>query len=173
MSGARIAVCNLGSPGAFLVRNESDPVVSLHSRVDVQMRPAQGSWKATQAFFYLDPDCKGEPPRKRCVSLEPAAVLQPRTWSGFSCSGQCRQGCPDNHYLRGWPLRFVLSSCDGQQQAVSPPFRLQEYQDQLARTGGQSSEVPHMSKRALVGNLPQWQTRSMPIAFDRSPSPRP
>jgi hypothetical protein len=85
-----------------------------------------------ERVLLLDPECQGEPPRKRCISLEPGTVLQPKAWSGFSCTGQCRQGYPDNHFMRGWPLRFVLSACDGQQQVASPPFRLQEYQDELA-----------------------------------------
>lgn len=136
LARASLAICSTGSAQVFSLRNESNFAAGLLSRVDVQMRPGDGDWNTTAAFFYLDANCRRQPPSKRCVVLGPGETLQPRAWSGFSCSGQCRRNCDGNHYMRGWPLRYVLWSCDGQHHIGSPPFRLQEYQDEPAQAGG-------------------------------------
>lgn len=127
--GGTIAVCNLESPGSFRVRNESTAQVQMVSRVDVELEDETERWRATDALVYLDPVCRREPPSNRCVGLEPGVDLQPYSWSGFSCSGQCRPRCAGDHYLRGWWLRFVVSTCDGQYRLAGPPFRLLEYED--------------------------------------------
>lgn len=124
-----LVVCNLEFPGAFRVKNETGAAVSARARVDVEVLDENHTWQQTRVLLYLDPRCQPEPPLNRCVTLEPGAVLQPYRWSGFSCSGQCRRHCPGNHYLRGWSLRFVVSSCDGLERYPGPAFRLPEYED--------------------------------------------
>jgi hypothetical protein len=124
-----IAVCNLELPGSFRVKNESGGRLEVLARVEVQAEDENQRWQSTRALVYLDPECRPEPPTYRCVTLEPGTVVQPHPWYGFSCSGQCRRHCPGNHFMRGWWLRFVVSSCDGLDRYLGPPFRLGEYED--------------------------------------------
>jgi hypothetical protein len=129
VNGGSVALCNLELPGSFRVKNESPNQLEALSRVEVELEDQDGSWRSTDALVYLDPLCRPEPPPHRCATLEPRAVVEPHAWSGFSCSGQCRPRCLGNHYMRGWWLRFVVSTCDGVGRFAGPPFRLLEYED--------------------------------------------
>ena len=124
-----VAVCNLESLGEFRVKNEASSAVQLLSRVDVEMSNENGLWHSTSALVYLDTACSSKPPHDRCVTLGSSGTIRPYPWAGFSCSGQCRPSCVGDHYMRGWPLRFVVSSCDGLRHFPGPPFRLREYED--------------------------------------------
>ena len=125
--GGSIAVCGLDSP--FRVKNESSNPLEALSRVEVELEDQSAGWRSTDAPVYLDPLCRPEPPQHRCVTLAPGEVLEPQHWSGFSCSGQCRPRFPGNHYMRGYWLRFVVSTCDGVRRFAGPPFRVPEYVD--------------------------------------------
>ena len=124
-----IVVCNLESPGSFHVKNEARTEVQVRSLVDVELEDQDHVWRSTSSVVYLDPQCRADPPTDRCVAVDPGAVLQPFRWSGFTCSGQCRPRCVGNHYLRGWRLRFVITTCDGVHRFAGPPFRLLELED--------------------------------------------
>lgn len=127
VDGGSIAVCGLGSP--FRLKNESSNQLEVLSRVEVELEDQDGRWRPTDALVYLDPLCRPEPPQHRCVTLAPGAVVEPHGWSGFSCSGQCRPRCPGDHYMRGYWLRFAVSTCDGARRFAGQPFRLSEYED--------------------------------------------
>jgi hypothetical protein len=110
------------------VKNEAGAAVQLLSHVDVEMRNESGLWHSTSALVYLDAACSAKPPLDQCVILVPLEIIRPYPWFGFSCSGQCRPRGIGDHYMRGWPLRFVVSSCDGLHRYAGPPFRLLEYE---------------------------------------------
>lgn len=124
-----IAVCNLASSGAFEVRNQSDQPVDVLTRVEVETRTGNNSWAVTSALVYLIDDCGQDPPKMRCTTLPPGARFRPKPWSGFTCSGQCGLTCSGDHPLRGWPLRFAVTSCAGTQRFVGPVFAPPEFED--------------------------------------------
>jgi hypothetical protein len=128
VDGGIVAVCGLDSP--FRVKNESSTQLEFLSRVEVEVEDQGGDWRPTDALVYLDPLCRPEPPTHRCVTLAPGEVVEPHGWSGFSCSGQCRPRCAGDHYMRGYWLRFVVSTCDGVRSFAGPTFRLGEYKDE-------------------------------------------
>jgi hypothetical protein len=125
-----VAVCNLAWGGEFEVRNQSDQPIQLSTRIDVEMRNGTDSWAVTSALVFLMEACDPMPPTSRCMTLAPGARLLPRRWTGFTCSGQCGRTCSGDHLLRGWPLRFVVTSCNGAQRFIGPPFSTPEFKDE-------------------------------------------
>ena len=128
--GAAIAVCNVGRAGDFIVKNASAAAVTLSTRVAVEARVHTEQWNVTTAIVYLVRTCQEFPAETRCISLEPGAAFPAKSWNGFACSGQCgSHRCSHDPFLRAWPVRFVVSSCDGTQRFSGPPFRPLEYED--------------------------------------------
>jgi len=124
-----IAVCNLASSGEFEVRNQSDQPVEVLTLGEIETRTDENSWAVTTALVYLTDDCGQGPPKARCMTLAPRATFRPWPWRGFTCSGQCGPTCPGDHQLYGWPLRFVVVSCDGTRRYAGPPFAPLEFDD--------------------------------------------
>jgi len=124
-----IAVCNLAFSGEFEVLNRSDQPVDVLTRVDVETRTGSDSWAVTSALVYLIGACTQGPPETRCMTLAPHAQFRPRPWSGLTCSGQCGPTCVGDHRLRGWPLRFAVTSCNGTQRFVGDSFAPPEFED--------------------------------------------
>ena len=105
------------------------PSIELISTVTIE-RQVSGRWNdAGIKNFFLAGTCPSSEdwPSKntipRCVSLAAGAVLQPAPWLGYSCYSQCPTSCDSNLASPPGTYRFVVESCDGQRQIVSPPFQ--------------------------------------------------
>ena len=103
------------------------PSIELKSTVTIE-RQVSGRWRDEEIknFFLVEtcPSRRDWPsPNPRCVSLAAGAVLQPAPWRGYSCDLQCPTSCDKNVVSPPGTYRFVVESCDGQRQIVSPPFQ--------------------------------------------------
>ena len=105
------------------------PSIELKSNVTIE-RQVSGRWNdaGIKNFFLVETcpsseDWPSENTIPRCVSLAAGAVLQPAPWRGFSCDSQCPTSCDSNVAFPPGTYRFVVESCDGQRQIVSPPFQ--------------------------------------------------
>ncbi len=101
------------------------PSIELKSTVTIE-RQVRGRWNdAGIKNFFLVERCSEDWDHTipRCVSLAAGAVLQPAPWQGYSCYSQCPTSCDSNVVSPPGTYRFVVESCEGQRQIVSPPFQ--------------------------------------------------
>lgn len=136
---------------------------SFSSALRIERRAADGTWSTLEQAdpFRLRARCE-DPEPAQCTDLSQGKALRPAHWNGLALNSQCGLGAKGTSGDVAGHVRFVLTSCDGVHQTLSPELDVWVDAD-VAERAWAAQSITAVKAMRLEGPIANWQTTDLPV----------